>query len=96
MEAKNIEEDFEDFSEKEQVCYILCGRKDEADCKEDMGVLCQIYQKSFEELYKEEELDKEDPNDWDEAEQEEEEEEEGLFEIAINNCKNYKDKNHDT
>lgn len=92
MEAKELDKEYEDLTEKQKVCFILCGRNLGEECLEDLGVSCHKHDdKTFQIIFAEEDL-VEDEDAWELLEEEEaEEEEEGLFEITIDkDCDNNK------
>jgi hypothetical protein len=69
----------EDFTVKEQTCYILCDRI-AGDCENDLGTNCVLYNDTFESIFQKERIGDVDPDAWlpeveDEVEDEDEDEE---------------------
>jgi len=93
METTELNKEYEDLTEKQKACFILCGRNLAEECLDDMNISCHKYDdKTFQTIFIDEDLAvDEDAWEPEEEEEEEPEEEEGLFEIVIDkDCDNNK------
>ena len=65
MEALILEDKvYDTFSDKQKLCYVLCGRVAVEDCKSDMGLMCELYKADFDALFESERIDDLDPDAW--------------------------------
>lgn len=81
-------EAFDELTPAKQTCYILCGRNATEDCKKDMGLSCQSYEMTFEQMFEMHRIGDDDPDAWEPHEEtiEDEDKKEDAEDSSCDEC----------